>query len=95
MGDVAQLINDLTGKLPRRSKDERRRTPCVDPDAVDDRDTECERLARSGRRLSEDITAGQDVRDNEPLDSKGLRDSTLAKRLDDWFGRAEIGEGLH
>jgi hypothetical protein len=93
MRNVAQLANDLAGKLSGRSENERRRSLCIGLHAVDDRYTESEGLARSRRRLSKDIATGETVGDNQPLNGKGRFDATFGERLDDCFGRAEIGEG--
>jgi len=93
MRNVAQLANDLAGKLTGRSENERRRSPCIGLHTVDDRHTECEGLARSGWRLSEDIATGENIGDNQPLNGKGRCDATFGERLYDCFRRAEIGEG--
>jgi hypothetical protein len=69
--DGLQLVDDLAGELARRGEHERGRPACVGGDPVGDRHAEGERLAGPGRGLGEDVAAGEDVGDDEPLNREG------------------------
>src|SRR5919199_764153 len=91
--DRARLVHDLGGELAGRREDERARPAAARCDPLDDRDREGERLAGAGRRLGEDVAAGEDVGDDEPLDGERLGDVAPGGRAPDGGGHAEIGEG--
>ena len=93
-GEILQLGHDLRGQLARWSQHETRRGCPPGVEALHKRDAERERLARTGRRLDEDVPTGQHVLDDEPLDREGCRDSTAGEGATDGTGDAEIGEGL-
>ena len=90
----ANVLDDLAGQLAGGGEDEGRRTAVARLDAVRDRRTEGDGLARSGRRLREHVVPGEDVGDDELLDGEGLGDAALGERARDCAGHAEIGEGL-
>jgi hypothetical protein len=52
-------------------------------DPVDQRDAEGEGLAGTGRRLDEQVMAGERVADDQLLDGEGLGDVAASKRADD------------
>ena len=68
-----QLLGDLQRELARRDEDERRGRLLVGREPLDERQPEGERLARAGRRLAEDVAAGERVGDDEGLDAERLR----------------------
>ena len=94
MGDRADLRADLRCQLARRCEHQRRLLGAVGVEPIDKRDAEGERLARSGRRLREDVAAGEHVGDDEPLDGERLADAAVRQGVDHRRGHAEIGEGL-
>ena len=94
VGQRADVLDDLAGQLAGGGEDEGRRTAVVGLDAVGDRRSEGDGLARPGRRLREHVVPGEDVGDDEPLDGEGLGDAALGERARDCAGHAEIGEGL-
>ena len=93
-GDRLQLVDDLAGQLAGRRQDQRRRAAGVGLDEIDQRHPEGQGLARAGRGLDEDVVAGEHVFDHEPLDGEGVFDTACGECAHDWFGHAEIGEGL-
>ncbi len=94
MRDLVQLVDDLDGELARRGQHEAGGPARVGGDALDQRDAEGERLARTGRRLGEHVATGEDVLDDEALDRERLGDAALRERGQHGTGYAEIGEGL-
>ena len=73
-----QLLGHLQRKLAGRDEDERRRHLLVGGEPLDDWQPERERLARSGRRLAEDVAAGDRVGDDEGLDTKRCGDAAVS-----------------
>ena len=63
-------------------------------EAIDDRSREGKGLARPGRRLDEDVEAGESVADHELLDGKGFCDASLGEDIADGRRDAEVREGL-
>ena len=61
---------------------------------LDERDAEGERLARAGRRLGEDVAAGERVRQDERLDAERLDDAAGGERLLDRRAHAERAKRL-
>ena len=61
-------------------------------DPLDQRDAEGERLARAGRRLDEQVMAGERVAHDQLLDGERLGDVAARERVDDRFRDAEIGK---
>jgi hypothetical protein len=92
VGDGAQLLDDLARQLPGGGEDESPRVPCVGLDPLDQRNAEGERLARAGRRLDEQIVAGERVAQDQALDGERLGDVAARERADDRRGDAEIGK---
>jgi hypothetical protein len=90
--DRAELLDDLLGELAGRREDEGRGAARLGLDALDHRDAEGERLARSGRRLDEDVLTCEDVRDAKSLHRKWFFDAALGECAQDWARHAEIGE---
>ena len=70
--DLVELVDDLAGQLARRREDERRGAARLGRDEVDQRHAEGQGLARSGRGLGENVAAGEDVLDDEPLHGERL-----------------------
>ncbi len=94
LGDRTQLVDDLGGELARGSKHQSGGAARLGRGAVDDRDTERERLAGSGGGASEDVTTGEHVTDDVALDCERLDSLARCESVNDRFGHAEIGEGL-
>ena len=66
--------------------------PAAGLEALDHRNPEGERLARAGRRLDEQVVAGERVADDQLLDGEGLGDVAARESAHDRFGDAEIGK---
>jgi len=77
---LAQLLDDLGGQLARRREDQRRRAARLGGGALDQRQAEGQRLARSRGRADEDVVAGQGGLEHEPLDGEGGGDAAPAQR---------------
>jgi hypothetical protein len=92
MRDRLHLVGDLGDELARRGDDQRRGTPVGRLDEVDHGNGERERLARSGRRADEHVTAGEHVADDDLLDGKRIGDAAGGQRVGDGSRHAQIGE---
>src|SRR6266550_4643828 len=90
----ADLVGDLERELAGRHEDERLGSRTVDVDPFDERHPECECLARAGRRLREDVAAGQRIGQDERLDVKRFDDAAGRERLLDGRAHAERAETL-
>jgi hypothetical protein len=88
------LLGDLERELPGRHEHERLGCRAVDVDALDERHAESECLARAGRRLREDVAAGECVGQDERLDVERLDHAADRERLLDGRAHAERAEGL-
>jgi hypothetical protein len=80
---VAQLLEDLAGELPRGREHERAGRRASPIQALRQRYAERERLARTRRRLDEDIPTGHRVLEDEPLDRERRRYATARQRAAD------------
>ena len=90
---AGELVDDLRGELARRGEDQRLRPGAVGVEPVGHRHAEGERLARSGRRLDEDVVAVEDVGDDHRLDGERRLYAALGQRTGHSLGHAELGEG--
>ena len=79
-GDRVELVDDLARQLAGRRQDEGGEAACAGLDQVDQRDAEGERLARAGRRLDEQVVAGERVADDQLLDGERLGDVAASER---------------
>ena len=77
-GERRDVRRDLDRELARRDEDERAGRAFRGGGALDERQPEGERLARAGRRLGEDVEAGERVREDEILDREGMGDPLSA-----------------
>ena len=80
IGDRAQLLDDLGRQLPGGSEDQGRGVAGAGLEELDQRDAEGERLARAGRRLDEQVVAGERVADDHLLNGEGLGDVAASER---------------
>ena len=80
-GDHLDVLGHLRAELTGGDEDEGGRTLRVGLESLDDRDSEGERLARTGRRLREDVAPGQQIREHERLDRERCVDIALRERL--------------
>ena len=88
----SQLVDDLAGELAGRGQHEAGELTAAGLDQVDHRDPEGEGLARAGRRLDEQVVAGERVADDHLLDGEGLGDAALGERVHHRVRDAEIGK---
>ena len=88
-GERRELVGDLERELAGRHEHERGRRLPVGRRALDERQAEGERLARSGRRLRQHVEAGERVREDERLDTERLDDAAGRERLLDGRAHAE------
>src|SRR5438874_2444288 len=79
--ELRDLLRHLERELARRDEDECRRRLLAGGKPLDDRQPEGERLARSGRRLAEDVAAGDGVGDDEGLDTERCGDAASVERV--------------
>ena len=63
-GERPQVGCDLGGELARRDENECRRARALRLSPLDERNAECEGLARAGRRLGENVEAAERVRED-------------------------------
>ena len=89
-----ELVCHLRGELARRHEHERRGTSSGGRRALDDRESEGERLARPGRRPDEDVHASEGVGQDELLDPEGLVDRASGERVGDGRRHAELAKRL-
>ncbi len=89
-----QLLGHLQRELARRDEDERRGRLLVGGNALDDWQPERERLARSGRRLTENVAACERVGDDEGLNAERCCNAAVGERLLDFRAHTERGKGL-
>ena len=68
-------MDDLRSKLAGRRKNQRRWSGAVSHDPLHKRDPECERLARPGGRLCEDVSAIENIGDHRALNLERARDA--------------------
>ena len=92
MRNGAELVDDLLGELAGGRQDEGRGAARFGLDALNHRNTEGERLARSSRRLDQDVLTLEDVRDAKSLHREWFCDAALGECAQDWARHAEIGE---
>ena len=81
--DRGELGNDLDGKLTRRHEHEGARMAAHSRGALEERNTESERLARPGRRPCEQVEPGQSIGDYERLDRQRRLDTATCEDADD------------
>ena len=79
MRDFPDVIDDLDRELAGRCKHKRAGAFVLGGDALDQRDSECERLARPRGRLRDHIAAGDRVADHGTLDGERLGDAGLSR----------------
>ena len=92
-GKRLQLVTDLRGELTRRCEHQRGGpVPFGAADAHEQRDSERDGLARTGRRAAAYIAAGDRIGDGEGLDFEGLVDAACRERGNEIGRHAEIGE---
>ncbi len=94
-GEAFELVDDLRGELARRRQDQGLGAVGAGLEDVDQRHAEGERLARSGRRLDEQVVAIERIGDDQLLYGEGLGDRPRAQRFDDRLGGAEFGKGSY
>ena len=87
--ELRQLLRHLQRELARRDKDKRRRRLLVGREQLDDWQPERERLTRAGRRLAENIAAGERVGDDEGLDTERCGDAAGVECLLDFSAHTE------
>ena len=92
--DRLDLLRHLGAELAGRDEDERAGSPGAGLEALDDRRREGECLAGARRRLREDVTAGEGVRQDACLDREGDVDVTRGEVLRDARRHAELVERL-
>jgi len=93
---------DLDGQFPRRQQHESPRTSgtaragdaLAGGDPLEHRQTEAQRLARTGLGFAADVTAVQSVGDGHGLDRKGGGDPLLLKNIAEFFLDAQVGKGF-
>ena len=92
--DRRDLTCNLRGELARRDEHDRCRplVPRVDP--LDDGNREGDGLPRAGRRLREDVAAGERVAQDALLDRERGMDVALGESAHDARGHAKTGKGL-
>ena len=93
LGEGGELVDDLPRELPGGSEDESLRALVLRLDQVDKRDAEGERLARTGRRLDEEVVTRERVADDHLLYGERTGDRARGKGVDHLFRGAEIGKG--
>ena len=85
-GDRIDAVAHLHGEFAGRDEDQCTRAArgrSVRVEAGEQGQAERERLAGAGRGTTEQVAAGQDVRDGRGLDRERLRDAAAAQRADD------------
>ena len=93
-GELTDLGADLRGELTGGHEDEASGvTRRGVAEVGDERDSEGEGLARSGRGTTAHVTAAEEVRERCGLDGEGARDVSAVEVRDHERGHAEIGEG--
>src|SRR5690606_5760733 len=97
---VLEVARDLQAQLAGGHDDQRTGGPveCGGPgvrggDAVQQRDTETERLAHAGAGLPDEVVAGEGERQGQFLDGEGTFDPGLAEGTHDLVAHTELGEG--
>ena len=85
-----QVGRHLQRELARRHEDECAGALARPGRPLDERQAEGERLAGAGRRLGEDVEAGERVRKDEVLDGKGMGDAGGGERPNDGCADAEL-----
>ncbi len=96
-GVRGERIDDLECEFAGRHENQRartlgRRAVLVASQACQHGQTERERLTRTGLRATEDVLAGDGIRDGHRLDRGRHRDRVAGQRGDDGFGQADLGE---
>jgi hypothetical protein len=87
-------LGHLHAQLARGYEDERRGAPVGRVEVLDDRHRERERLARSRRRLGEDVRACERRGNDTRLYLEGGFDALRGERTDDIGAQAELSKGL-
>lgn len=88
-GDV-QVVGDLDGQLTGRHDDERERLLAAVLDALEQRDAECERLARAGTRLADDVVPAEPDGHRERLDRERFDDALALEGCCDFGNDSQI-----
>jgi hypothetical protein len=95
-GERDEHVDDLGGELACRRQDERcGPAGLAHAAALEQRESEGERLARSGRCLGGDVTAGEGLGDGGLLDRRGVGQALRVQASRQVGGHAEFGEGGH
>ena len=94
LGKQRELGRHLGRQLAGRHENERGRLAVGGLGALDDRQAEGEGLARAGRRLRQDVEAGERVRKDERLDREWCGDASLLERLRNVSADSERAERL-
>ena len=96
IGERLELTHDLRGEFTGRSENQRTRTARARrPHPLDDRRTERDRLARSGRGASTDVLARERIRDGCGLHRKRCGDASRNQRGDKIGREPKIGKAGH
>ena len=94
LGERGDLGHDLLGELTGRCEHERDGALRLGVgQAGHQRQTEAERLARSGRCAAGDVAAGESVGDHRSLDGERIAHSLALEALQDARGQAQLGKG--
>ena len=87
---AAQLVGDLDGQLARRGQDQALQIVGLRIDMLDHRDAKGKRLARSRRRLGDDVAPRQQRRDGLLLHARRHCDALLFQRTEDLLADTEL-----